>query len=685
LVQNGIAKLFKGDIEVATATAKLPTTTGQTRWFELRFSLIEKPPHGKPVILLNGSDITDSKKLEEQLHNELEFSKSIFNSTEAHYAIIDGSGQIIAVNEAWKKFGMQNGIVSDESKWGIGANYYTVCKNATDPSALEILEMIKSVQAGIHQYRETEYPCASPNEFRWFWMRVTQLESRPGHVLIAHVNISERKKSELALLEDKKIHSVLNKLMNDYVFKLSAQPNGQFHMSIIAGNYTEATGRVLDEARTNDQWIKIIHTDDRHIFNTKFKDVLNNKAPVNFECRSIGNDDSIRWLEIIAAPELDEDSNILAIYGSVRNITAKKTAEQEIKEGQEKYKNLIENLHAGVVVHNPDTSILFCNKEASLLLGLTEDQLKGKAAYDPDWYFTDEKGEKLEPQEYPVVKVLQTRQPVTNTTFGINRPITNDRIWVQVSAFPELDANQVLKHVVATFINITERKLAEEEIILKEKKYRNIFENVRDVYYEASLAGIILDLSPSIELATNGQFKNHELIGKPLSDFYVHPKDRERLINELFNHGSIIDFETQLKNKDGSEETISLTSTLVYDENNAPIKIIGSLRNISRRKQDEEKLRKSEERWRSIINTSPDGISIASLDGKIQFVTENLVRWHGYEQQDDLVGKMALDFVSPTHRALAGQRLSDMLNGTYSGTAEYELMRKDGSSFFVKS
>ena len=77
-------------------------------------------------------------------------------------------------------------------------------------------------------------------------------------------------------------------------------------------------------------------------------------------------------------------------------------------------------------------------------------------------------------------------------------------------------------------IEITERRRAEVELRRSEEKYRNIFENVYDVYYEALLDGTIIEISPSIETVSKGYYTRNELIGKSIVDFYSKHEDRDR-------------------------------------------------------------------------------------------------------------------------------------------------------------
>jgi PAS domain S-box-containing protein len=124
----------------------------------------------------------------------------------------------------------------------------------------------------------------------------------------------------------------------------------------------------------------------------------------------------------------------------------------------------MDHMNAGLVVHTPDTSIIYANVEASRLLGLSLEQMLGKVAIDPSWCFLREDGTQLPLAEYPVNKVITSGQPIKNFEGGINRPDSDDKVWVLVNAMPEFDDQQQLIHVVVIFTDITFRKQVEFEM-----------------------------------------------------------------------------------------------------------------------------------------------------------------------------------------------------------------------------
>lgn len=125
------------------------------------------------------------------------------------------------------------------------------------------------------------------------------------------------------------------------------------------------------------------------------------------------------------------------------------------------YKTLLANLDTGVVVHGPDTTIEISNPKAQALLGLSEAEISGKQAMDPEWHFLREDGDRMPLEEYPVNLVMASKKPLRNYVVGIHNTRISEETWVLVNAFPEFDSQEGLTHVVVTFWDITHLKIAE--------------------------------------------------------------------------------------------------------------------------------------------------------------------------------------------------------------------------------
>lgn len=119
-----------------------------------------------------------------------EFVSAILDALPAHIAVIDAQGTIITVNSAWRAFGTANGM--RDSSYGVGVNYFKICRAAVDPIARAAEQGIREVVKGTRQNFDLEYACHSPDEKRWFVLRASALQGFAGFAVLAHENITGR-------------------------------------------------------------------------------------------------------------------------------------------------------------------------------------------------------------------------------------------------------------------------------------------------------------------------------------------------------------------------------------------------------------------------------------------------------------------------------------------------------------
>ena len=132
-------------------------------------------------------------------------------------------------------------------------------------------------------------------------------------------------------------------------------------------------------------------------------------------------------------------------------------------ENEKKFRNLLDNLSSGVVVHGPDTAILFSNPMASQLLGLTIDQLMGKTAIDSSWCFLRDDGSPMPLEEYPVSRVVATGQGIQGQVVGVQHPDRPEPTWVLCHAFPVRQEGEGISQIIVTFSDISHLRQAEQQ------------------------------------------------------------------------------------------------------------------------------------------------------------------------------------------------------------------------------
>ena len=124
---------------------------------------------------------------------------SAFDSLPVSMAILDEDADIISVNEAWRRFGADNGGSEDGY---VGYNYLDVCSPETDPGAPDASSLVRALLSGEHEHGQLEYPCHAPTHPRWFLMQAWRFyENGQLRVAVMHLDITRRRLAEAALRE----------------------------------------------------------------------------------------------------------------------------------------------------------------------------------------------------------------------------------------------------------------------------------------------------------------------------------------------------------------------------------------------------------------------------------------------------------------------------------------------------
>jgi PAS domain S-box-containing protein len=223
--------------------------------------------------------------------------------------------------------------------------------------------------------------------------------------------------------------------------------------------------------------------------------------------------------------------------------------------------------------------------------------------------------------------------------------------------------------------DLTDHMKTEDLLKRSEEKYRKIFENIQDIFYQTDIEGRIVEISPSIERYSG--YKPEELIGASVDDVYLDPADRTELMKELALKGEVEDYIVRLKTKIGKEVFASANIHILTGPDGKMIGVEGSLRDVSERisaeaklKENEMLLRKQNEeyaalnqelRWRNeqmqMINKELQQASDIFMN-----IRTGLHIYHLEDVDDDSTFRMI--GVNPAGEKLTGISARDMLGNT---------------------
>lgn len=146
----------------------------------------------------------------------------------------------------------------------------------------------------------------------------------------------------------------------------------------------------------------------------------------------------------------------------------RKAVEDRLRESEQRFRQLIDNLQTGVLLQNERSEVLICNRAAHQLLGLTEEQLLGREPFDPEWQLKHEDGSDFIRSTQPVTTAIRTKQTVRDVVMGVYRPKAGDTVWLLVNAEPVLNENGGIIYIICSFTDITEQKRLAQELIEQE-------------------------------------------------------------------------------------------------------------------------------------------------------------------------------------------------------------------------
>lgn len=409
------------------------------------------------VIALHGTvqNISERKQLEQQLRESEAFANSILNSLTTHIAVLDANGTIIAVNEAWQKFGDENGL-SKSCNYELNYSYLEQCQKSFQESQLE--EAIK-VQCGImavlartQKSFQMEYPCHSPIEQRWFYMRVTALNGNKQGVVVSHENITQRKKMEEALrISEAQFRAIIQ----ISPIPLALNDNRQ-NITFLNNAFVQTFGYDLTDIPTlSHLWTKaypdpvyrqwVSDTWQASIKQVESEHQLFVPLELDICCKN----GTVKTVLVNASAILDsfEYVHLVMLY----DITERKQVEAELRIAA-----IVFEAQEGMVVTDANQCIIRVNKAFTKITGYTADEMIGK---NPSMLSSGR-------QTIEFYNAMWQRLNDTG--------VWEDEIWNRRKSgeiYPEFltitavkDPNDTVTNYVATFNDITLSRMAADEI-----------------------------------------------------------------------------------------------------------------------------------------------------------------------------------------------------------------------------
>ncbi len=407
-----------------------------------------------------------------------------------------------------------------------------------------------------------------------------------------------------------------------------------------------------------------------------FKSIIIGKVPKPFEIQWIHKNGSTKWGDIHVSL-MKSGRKTIGVQAIIRDITDRKWTEESIRESEERYKTLVTTSPDAITSTDLEGKITFASPQTLKIHGFDRvDEILGQSAFD--MIAPEDRKRALENAKKTLKKGY-----VRNVEYAMLRK-DGSRFKGELNASLIKDAQGKPKAFIASVRDVTQRKQAEEALRESEEKYRAIFESFYDVYYRTDKEGRVTIISPSVK--THAGYEPEEVIGNYVTDFYVSPEQREDFTEALKKSGYVNDYEIKLLGKDGRHIDTSVSSKILFDDDGYPAGVEGVLRDITDRKKAETALKESEEKYRSMVDNSLQGIIIIQ-DFRVVYCNAASTKICGYSEQEllSLTPKDVRMLVHPDDQKLVWGRMKMRLQGEdVPSQYEYRGVKKDGSVIWLQ-
>ena len=369
------------------------------------------------------------------------------------------------------------------------------------------------------------------------------------------------------------------------------------------------------------------------------------------------------------------------IHVVIRDITARKQAEEALRESEEKYRLIAENTADLISILDMNLNFTYVSPASMRLRGFTVEEAMEQ---------TLEQVLTPESMRFCLSVFKEEMQLEASGTADPDRTIIleleeyrkdGSTVWVEVNLSFLRDKDGKPDKILIVTRDITERKGAEEALRESKELFEKVFRSQLDAIFilNANIPPKIIDCN----LATTEVFgyPREEILDRNTDFLHVSEVKRTEFQKYLYStieeHGFCYLPEFEMKRKDGTVFPTEHCVIDLQDKQGVRIGWVSLVRDISERKQTESALRESEDRFRSLSDATLEGIMIHD-QGMILDVNMAFVRLFGYEQPEEFIGRNGTDFLlTPESQARIRQRIEKQ----ETGPTEVIGVRKDGTMF----
>jgi len=543
-----------------------------------------------------------------------------------------------------------------------------------DPECLpELMAMEKRALENRTTFRHT-IKCVLPSgKVRWFDLASTPHEGPDGQVIWdgVQVDVTEREQAKEALRESESIYRALVENSHDGILLLDME----FHFTYVNDEFCSMIGYSPEEVLGQD-FRRFLAEETAHIPVDSYLAKLRGEDPSPvYEFMVQRKDGQKRWVEVKSSEFMDAKGEVF-FMGQLLDITERKAADEALRQSENLHRALVEHSHAGIALFDENFRFNYVNDEFCKMVGYSQEELLGRDGRTflagesvqmvSDNFLARRRGEYV-PERYDIVGVRKDGQ----------------ERWLEVSA-SILTSPMGREQTLAQFLDITDRKLAEEALKESESRYRALVEN--------SHSGIVLIDDDHRYVYANDEYcktlgyPREEILGRDFREFLA--EESAQMVEDHYQARQRGEnppprYEYLVKRKEGKKRWVEVSASVITDAK-GKVFTVAQLLDITERKQVEAALKQSESRYRALVEHSHAGIGLLDDSFCFNYVNDELCKMSGYSR-DELLGMDGRTLVA----AESVQTLTDNFRARRRGEPapeRYDVVgvRKDGERRWVE-
>lgn len=510
------------------------------------------------------------------------------------------------------------------------------------------------------------------------WVKVTlaPLTAQDGRavgVLGLLSDISQSKLTDMALRTSVERLTVAQEVATDGLWDLDLETGEAFFSSRA---YTMLGYEPYEFPPSIESWEKLMHPEDRvglqKLVRDKTREGLES-FEVEFRLRA--KDGGWRWV-LCRFRVLDWDGQGIPrrLAGTSLDVTERREVEAALLRTADRQRSFLENLPLPVVVFDHAGLVIMVNPAFESTFGWNSRDLAGKTLdFLPEKHRDETLG-----GEGPAPMDGWDKSQFTKRLTRDGRVLD---VLLSTAGFHDQYGNRV--GTVVVLRDVTQMKKAEEALKESERKFSTVFRLSPMAVAVISMAdGSCLEVSDSFCRLTG--FRREELLGRNALDqtLWVQATERDALLDMLERSGQARNYEVQIRHRSGRIRE-AIVSAEKIELGGGPRMVI-TLLDITKRKQAEAAMIESQERYRSVVDVSPDAIFI-HRDGLFIYANPSTARMFGVSDPGALTGRKVMDFIHPGDRERVQRRISFLQrNGATVPRQEFRFMDAAGATFYVE-